>query len=91
VLFLVIRPLATTLLLRGTKTSRGQRRLLGWFGIRGIGSLFYVAYAFNHGVTGAAADALLGTVVTVIAVSVTIHGISVTPILARYEKSLARK
>ena len=89
-LFLVIRPLATTLLLRGTRTSRGQRRLLGWFGIRGIGSLFYAAYALNHGVGGEAAAALLSTVVTVIAVSVTVHGISVTPILAQYEKSLAR-
>lgn len=90
-LFFVIRPLATTLLLRGTRTNRAQRRLLGWFGIRGIGSLYYVAYALNHGVRGTAAVALLSTVVTVIAVSVTVHGISVTPILNWYERSLARK
>jgi NhaP-type Na+/H+ or K+/H+ antiporter len=88
VLFLVIRPLATWLLLRFTRITRAQRRLLGWFGIRGIGSLFYVAYALNHGLSGSAAVMLLNTVVTVIAASVAVHGITVTPILARYERSL---
>ena len=56
-LFVVIRPLATWLLLRTTRTTRAQRWVLGWFGIRGIGSLFYVAYALNHGLSGSAAVA----------------------------------
>ena len=33
----------------GSKTSASQRGLIGWFGIRGIGSLFYLTYAMNHG------------------------------------------
>jgi len=89
-LLLVLRPLSTAILLRGTSASRAQRRLLGWFGIRGIGSLYYVAYALNHGVTGENATLLVGVVVTVVACSITAHGISVTPILTRYERSLRR-
>ncbi len=90
ILLLVLRPLSTIVLLRGTSASRAQRRLLGWFGIRGIGSLYYVAYALNHGVSGPAATLLVGVVVTVVACSITAHGISVTPILTRYERSLRR-
>lgn len=91
VLFFVLRPLSTLLLLRGTRATRGQRRLLGWFGIRGIGSLYYLSYALNHGVTGEAATALIGVVVTVVACSITVHGISMTPILTRYERGISRQ
>ena len=41
-LMLVIRPVATRLLLVGTPTTNPQRWLMGWFGIRGIGSLYYL-------------------------------------------------
>ena len=89
-LLLLIRPLATTLLLRDREISRGQRRLIGWFGIRGIGSLYYLSYALNHGVPDALALPLVQIVVTVIACSIVVHGISVTPVLARYERGLAQ-
>lgn len=90
-LLLLLRPLSVVLLLRGTKASRAQRRLLGWFGIRGIGSLYYIAYALNHGIRGDDAPLLVGTIVTVVACSIALHGVSVTPILTRYEASLARR
>ena len=38
-LFIVIRPVTARLLLAGTPTTAAQRWLMGWFGIRGIGSL----------------------------------------------------
>ena len=44
-LFVVIRPLTAWLTLAGTPTTGAQRWLMGWFGIRGIGSLYYLAYA----------------------------------------------
>ena len=51
-LFLVIRPVATWILLAGTPTTNPQRWLMGWFGIRGIGSLYYLCYALTHGLSG---------------------------------------
>jgi hypothetical protein len=60
-------------------------------GIRGIGSLYYLSYVLNHGVTNVDAEPLVGLVVTVIASSIVIHGITVTPALQWYERSLARR
>ncbi|MBA3821335.1 MAG: cation:proton antiporter, partial [Deltaproteobacteria bacterium] len=89
-LFCVIRPLAVHLALLPTPTSMRQRWLMGWFGIRGIGSLYYLAYALGHGVTGAAARELVGLTISVIAISVIVHGISAQPLLASYERLLER-
>jgi NhaP-type Na+/H+ or K+/H+ antiporter len=49
VLLVVIRPVSVWLGLLGSSTSAAQRHLIGWFGIRGIGSVYYLAYAVNHG------------------------------------------
>ena len=49
-LLLVARPLSVWLGLMGaTGVSRDQRLLISWFGIRGVGSIFYLMYAINHG------------------------------------------
>jgi NhaP-type Na+/H+ or K+/H+ antiporter len=89
-LFLVIRPLATWLLLAGTPTTNSQRSLMGWFGIRGIGSLYYLSYALRYGVSGAAANDIAGLTISTIALSILIHGMSARPLLSRYEHSLLR-
>ena len=49
-LFVVIRPLATMLTLIRTPLSRAQRAFIAWFGVRGVGSVYYLAYALSHGV-----------------------------------------
>jgi len=90
-LFVIVRPLATEAVLSRTDTTRAQRGLLSWFGIRGIGSLYYLTYALNHGVEAAAAMPLVRLVLTVVACSIIVHGISVTPILDWYERTLAAR
>jgi len=87
-LFLVIRPVATRILLADAPTTSAQRWLMGWFGIRGIGSLYYLCYALTHGLTGPAAADLAGLTISVVALSILIHGISARPLLARYERGL---
>src|SRR5690606_23601783 len=47
VLFCLIRPLSVIAMPWGGLLDRRQRMLIGWFGIRGIGSLFYLFYALN--------------------------------------------
>jgi hemerythrin superfamily protein len=59
-LLLAIRPLSVALGIRGAGASRSQRWLIGWFGIRGVGSLYYLMYALNHGLSGSLADQLVG-------------------------------
>jgi NhaP-type Na+/H+ or K+/H+ antiporter len=55
-----------------------------WFGIRGIGSLYYLTYAIVHGLEEETARDLTAIVLVTIAVSVAVHGISVTPLMRRY-------
>jgi sodium/hydrogen antiporter len=80
-----VRPVSVWLGLRGSTASRSQRRLIGWFGIRGIGSLYYLAYALNHGVEGEIAATLVAATLSVVVVSIVVHGISVTPLMKLYE------
>jgi sodium/hydrogen antiporter len=85
-LFLVIRPIAALpVLLTGT-FSRFEFGAVAWFGIRGIGSLYYIMYAVEHGLSYDLSTELLSLTLTVIAMSVVVHGFSVTPLLNYYHR-----
>ena len=58
--------------------------LIGWFGIRGIGSIYYLMYAIDHGLPPDLARPLVALTLTTVAVSIVVHGISVTPLMNRY-------
>lgn len=90
-LLLVIRPVAVGLgLIRSTSSTR-QRWLIGWFGIRGVGSVYYLMYAINRGVPPTLADQLISLTLSVVVASIVLHGISVTPLMAAYERALRRR
>jgi len=55
------------------------RAMICWFGIRGIGSVFYLMFAVRHGVTGALAQDLITLTPVTLAVSLMGHGVSVRP------------
>lgn len=86
----LIRPLATVLLLIGSPTTRLQRWLLGWFGIRGIGSLYYLAYSMAHGLPRSSAPELADLTLSVVAVSIVVHGVTSQPLMEWYERRLER-
>jgi NhaP-type Na+/H+ or K+/H+ antiporter len=90
-LFLVIRPAAVAIGLLGAQVNGVQLRLIGWFGIRGIGSIYYLAYAITHGLADAQAERLTSIVLSLIAISIVVHGISVTPLMSRYEQRMQRR
>lgn len=87
--FLVVRPLAVLVGAPMRRAPAIQRRLTMWFGIRGIGSVYYLMYALEHGVERPLADRLVALVFTVIAASVVVHGVSVTPLMRRYSRAAA--
>lgn len=91
VLFLVVRPVAVYIGLLGTPVKNSHRRLIAWFGIRGIGSLYYLLYAISHDIEPALAKHLLSITLAVIVASVIAHGISVTPLMKRYEARKAAR
>lgn len=90
VLFLVVRPLSVAAALVGTRAPHMERWLISWFGIRGIGSLYYLAYAIQAGLSGQQARDVAGIVLAAIAASIVVHGVSVTPLLALYRRRRPR-
>jgi NhaP-type Na+/H+ or K+/H+ antiporter len=89
-LFFIIRPLAVVVSLAGLERTKVQVGLLAWFGIRGIGSLYYLMFALQYAVVQQAGHRLASIVVTVIAMSVVIHGISATPLMDWYYRKRGR-
>lgn len=85
-LFCVIRPLSVFAVPWGKLLDRNQRGLVGWFGIRGIGSIYYLFYAINHGLMGTSSTVAVNLTLSVIALSIVVHGISTQPMLAWYER-----
>jgi sodium/hydrogen antiporter len=85
-LLIVVRPMAVVIGLSGSRTSKTQRRLIAWFGIRGVGSLYYLTYAINRGLTGDVANLLIVMTLSVVVASIVLHGISVTPLMGFYNR-----
>ena len=87
---LIIRPIAGFIGLSPGKTGFRERAVISFFGVRGVGSLFYVAYALQHGdfPEGERLWAIVGLVVVA---SIVIHGIAATPVMAVLDRLRVRK
>jgi len=89
-LFLVIRPISVYVGLLGSRSTQMQRGLIAWFGIRGIGSVYYLTYAMQHGLPEQFSRTLAAVVLATVAVSAVAHGVSVTPLMNLYGKRSRR-
>jgi NhaP-type Na+/H+ or K+/H+ antiporter len=83
-LFMVARPVSVLVGLFGTRTSWPIRSMVGWFGVRGIGSLYYLMYAIQHGLPEELALDLIQLTLIVVALSILVHGTSVKPLMRRF-------
>jgi NhaP-type Na+/H+ or K+/H+ antiporter len=83
-LFLVARPVSALASLLGTRTSWPIRGMVSWFGVRGIGSLYYLMYAIQHGLPETLAVELIQLTLIVVTLSILFHGISVKPMMSRF-------
>jgi NhaP-type Na+/H+ or K+/H+ antiporter len=79
-LLLLVRPAAVLVSFAGSRVPRVERLFVGWFGVRGIGSFYYVAVAIGAGVLSATeATTLYWTVIVCVGLSIILHGLSTTP------------
>ena len=85
-LFFVLRPIAVFIGLVGDKSTGISRPFIAWFGIRGIGSLYYLFYAIEHDLPRETATELIALVFPIVAISIVVHGLSVTPLAGLYDK-----
>jgi NhaP-type Na+/H+ or K+/H+ antiporter len=85
--FLVARPVSVRGGLAGTRTPWPMRGLIGWFGVRGIGSLYYLMYAIEHGLPERLALEFIHLTLIVVTLSILAHGVSVKPLMLRYRQA----
>ena len=83
-LFFVARPLSVFTALWGPRTPWRLQGMVGWFGVRGIGSLYYLMYAIEHGLPEPLALLLTQITLIVITMSILLHGISVKPMMGAF-------
>lgn len=84
-LILFIRPAAVYGVL-GRSLPAHDHRLISWFGIRGIGSVYYLSYALNHGLGGDSAQLIFNLVMVTIVISIFVHGVSASPIMRLHDR-----
>lgn len=89
-LFGLVRPAMVLLLIREQRLPLGHRLFVGWFGIRGIGSLYYLSYALNHDLPPLASNEASDLVLSVVALSILLHGLTTQPLLDWYERLYRR-
>lgn len=82
IMLLVIRPLAGWISLIGVKRPKLELAIIAFFGIRGLGSVYYLSYGFNHGAFEYEFS-LWGTLGLIIVASIVMHGIFMTSALNR--------
>ena len=83
-LFLIARPVSVLLGLAGSGSSMRVRGITGWFGVRGIGSIYYLMFAINHGLPKGLAQDMIQITIVVVMLSIVIHGTSVKPLFDRF-------
>lgn len=82
---LVLRPLGGWLCLWGTRLSGRERWVVAIFGVRGIGSFYYLAFAFNHA-RFAEQRELWALVSLVVLLSLLLHGMTAKPVMAQLDR-----
>jgi sodium/hydrogen antiporter len=85
VLLVVIRPLATLIsLLGGNVETRPGRAFVAWFGVRGVGTLYYAATVVTGGYLGGGEEqVVVWTAIACVIVSIVVHGVTGGPALRR--------
>lgn len=87
-LFFVIRPVGVWISMLGSRIPAPTLGLFGWFGIRGVGSLYYLSYAFSKGLPKEMAEQIAWITYITVIISVVLHGISSTPLMNWYERHI---
>ncbi|WP_312491003.1 cation:proton antiporter [Sphingomonas sp.] len=89
IIILVVRPVTGLIGLAGLRADLSEKMALAFFGIRGVGSFYYLAYALNH-VELAGGERLWAIVGLVALFSILLHGLTVTPAMRLLDKLQGR-
>jgi sodium/hydrogen antiporter len=85
-LFFIIRPLGAWISTIGDRYGPIHRLLFGWFGIRGVGSLYYLFYALGSGLKDDLGEQIAWITLITVVLSIILHGTTSTPVMEWYER-----
>ncbi|HVR80344.1 MAG TPA: cation:proton antiporter [Acidimicrobiia bacterium] len=85
VIVLVVRPLAGMAGLARLPMPGRERAAIAFFGIRGVGSFYYLAYASNR-VEFLQVEQVWAITALVVAISVVVHGVTATPVMSYLDR-----
>lgn len=89
IVLFVVRPVSAWIALHRVRARSGERLAIAFFGVRGVGSLYYLAYALSA--ERFADERLLWTTVAVIILgSVAIHGVTAAPVMDHLDRARVR-
>jgi NhaP-type Na+/H+ or K+/H+ antiporter len=91
-ILLVVRPVTGLIGLAGCRAPWPEKLTLAFFGIRGMGTFYYMAYGLNHlsGTPGAVADRLWAILGMTVLGSILMHGLTVTPVMRSLDRAQGR-
>jgi NhaP-type Na+/H+ or K+/H+ antiporter len=89
VILLIIRPVTGWVGLLGYPADRREKLTLAFFGIRGVGSIYYLAYGTHH-MEVEGVERLWGLLGLVVLFSILLHGLTVTPIMRSLDRRQGR-
>lgn len=87
-LLFLIRPIGAWISTIGMPVDTVTRWLYGWFGVRGVGSVYYLSYALSSGLKETAGERVTWISLWTIVISVVLHGITTTPLMKWYERNI---
>ncbi|MEU0670599.1 cation:proton antiporter [Streptomyces lavendulocolor] len=85
-LLLVVRPVTGWVAQLGSAAGPRERIVAAAFGLRGIGSLYYLAYALGEDDFDGLAGQLWAAVAFTVVASVVLHGVTATPVISRLDR-----
>lgn len=85
VVLFVIRPVATLAGFARSAEPLAERLALGFLGIRGLGSFFYMAYVLNHGLPAEFGQRLWAVTGLIVLLSMVVYGIGSRRIMQRLD------
>ncbi|OQW47511.1 MAG: cation transporter [Proteobacteria bacterium SG_bin6] len=88
-IILFVRPASGLIAMTGLRADWTEKLTLAFFGIRGVGSFYYLAYGLNH--LPLAEGARLWAIVGLVALlSILLHGLTVTPVMRSIDRRQGR-
>jgi len=81
----IVRPVVGYLSLIGSPLPHRDKIMLAYLGIRGLGSVYYLAYALSHGDFGNS-ERIWAITGFIVLVSIVVHGVTATPLMMLIER-----